>query len=300
MPSWECGLQLVACPLKSLAMIEQLLVRLIGRRAAWRLGRKLYFEARRDYSDNMETDGEFRLIRDVVDAAKRARPDAGIVIWDVGANLGLWSRQALDAANAKGLKVRLDAFEPIPSTFAMLSEKLAGPANLNLHQMALSDAVGSGKMRNFGAGAGTNALLRDDHGDGEVIEVTINTGDLMASSLNLDHIDLVKVDAEGHDLGVLKGMTDLFANGRIGVVQFEYNHLWLFTSSSLHKVFQLIADWSYDLARVTRDGLEIITCWNPELDRFISCNYALVRRGLGPQLGVKKGGWDESNVHCPE
>ncbi len=281
------------------AMFEKLLVSLLGRRTTWRLGRKIYFEARRDFADDMATDGEFTLIENVVAAFARRSPSETMSIWDVGANVGLWSEQALNVARTSGVKARLDAFEPVPDTHAELSRRLASVENAHVHQLALAAEAGNGRMRVVGEKAGTNALVREDHAEGDFVEVEISTGDAMAAKLGAGRIDLVKIDAEGHDLNVLRGMSGLCAAGRIGVIQFEYNHLWLFTGSSLHKVFALIADWPYDLARVTQSGLEIISEWNPELDRFISGNYALVKRDLASSLHAKRGGWDASNVHCP-
>lgn len=65
------------------------LVRLMGRHLAWRLGRSLYMLARRDVPNAIRSNGELMLQREVVRNVTRP------VVFDVGANVGQWSRELL-------------------------------------------------------------------------------------------------------------------------------------------------------------------------------------------------------------
>jgi FkbM family methyltransferase len=264
------------------AMWIAFLVKILGKKAAWRLGRKIYMQARGEVDNDMALNGERDLIRRVAELHKRMDDN--------------WSQYALDAAHQSSCQIVIDAFEPAPDTFQHLLERFASKTNVNLHQMAMSAEVGTGKMNIVGSKAGTNALARDDHSNADLIDVQLVTGDAIAVDQAIECVDLVKIDAEGHDLAVLSGMSSLLGAGKIGIVQFEYNHLWLFTGATLARVFDLIRDWPYDVARVTSDGLEIFAAWNPEMDRFFECNYALVKRSVASAIGSKTGTWDASNV----
>ncbi|MEK6637505.1 MAG: FkbM family methyltransferase [Pseudomonadota bacterium] len=276
------------------------LVKLIGKKAAWRLGRKLYMQARGDVANDMARNGEHHLIQRAALSHKHIGDGRAFRVWDVGANLGNWSQYALDAARDSGCEIIIDAFEPAPDTFQHLLGRFGDNASVKLHQVAMSSEPGTGKMNIAGSKAGTNALVREDHSDGNLIDVTIITGDIFSTEQAYEFIDLIKIDAEGHDLSVISGMSSLLAAGKVSVVQFEYNHLWLFTGASLARVFDTVKNWPYDVARVTSDGLEIFPRWNPEMDRFFECNYALVRRPAAPAMRAITGTWDASNVYLTQ
>lgn len=279
------------------AMWMALLVKMIGKKAAWRLGRKLYMQARGDVDNDMARNGEHHLIQCAARTHQLLFGDRIFRAWDIGANLGNWSHYALDAARASSCQIIIDAFEPAPDTFAHLQARFGTNDRVKLHNVALSAEAGIGKMHIAGSKAGTNALARADHGDANLIDVNMTRGDDFAAEHALEYVNLVKIDAEGHDLGVIAGMSSLLENGRVGIVQFEYNHLWLLTGASFARLFAMIKDWPYDVARVTATGLEIFPGWNPEMDRFFECNYALVRRPVPLSMGTKTGVWDASNVY---
>jgi FkbM family methyltransferase len=275
-------------------MIGSVIVRLFGRRLAWRLGRAIYMEARGEVANAIASNGEAALARAVVSAVDPAHT---LTVWDVGANLGEWSQIVVDACSHAGREFRLELFEPVPATQAALEARFAGNAVVRLHRCALSREAGEGQMDIVSPTGGTNALLTEGARAGtDIIAVQIETGDAMRARLGQDRIDLIKIDAEGHDLDILRGLSAALGEGAIGVVQFEYNHRWVPTGASLFQVFRLIADLPYRLGRVTAGGIELMPHWHPEADRFLECNYALVREDMLACLDCREGIWDESNV----
>ena len=95
---------------------------------------------------------------------------------------------------------------------------------------------------------------------------------------------MIKIDTEGNDLRVIQGAVDLLRNGKVGVVQFEYNHRWIYSRSYLKDVFDLVRDTPYRIAKVCSTSLEVYVEWHPELERFFETNYALVHERLTDQL----------------
>lgn len=277
-------------------MIFELILRLLGKKTAWRLGRGLYMRARDDFGNEMQTNGEWSLINVVVDHVRQSGAGRPLRIWDVGANLGDWSAHAIDLAKKSGQKLDLNVFEPVPSTHEHLVRRFAGVGEATIQSVALSDERGTARMRFVGDFAGTNSLATQHDEDGEFVEVEISTGDAMADMLNLDQIDLVKVDTEGHDLSVIRGFGTMLAAGRVGVLQFEYNHRWIYTHASLFQVFETVKGWPYCVGKVTSSGLKMYDGWNPELDRYFEANYVLVRKDLLKNLNCNMGHWNESGV----
>ncbi len=72
-----------------------------------------------------------------------------------------------------------------------------------------------------GARSSTSRLVSGSNSCEGDERVSVTTLDLFARENDLQHIDLLKVDAEGHDLAVLEGAEQLLAAGRVTAVLVE-------------------------------------------------------------------------------
>ncbi len=275
-----------------------LLTRLLGRERAWRLGRKLYMHARGEVANEMANNGEYALIAAVLKAHTALQDGSIFVAFDVGANIGDWSETAAALAAKDGKAILVHSFEPVPATFETLSRRLANRAEVRLLPLALSHAPGTARMRVVGANAGTNTLNAGD-AEGEDIVVTLDTAAAYAAKAGIATIHLLKIDAEGHDLEVIRGALPLLEEKRIWVLQFEYNHRWVFARNSLFALFETIKHTDFAVARVVPDGLEVYPKWHLELDRFFESNFALVRKDVLAALPHTCGEFSSSNVYVP-
>jgi FkbM family methyltransferase len=136
---------------------------------------------------------------------------------DVGANVGHYTLRMSEVVGAKG---RVISFEPVTSTFEILSAtcRFAPFPNVTLINAAASDTCGlvglsvpqPGGMPNF-------YLAHVNSGPAEQSALA-----LTVDSLNLSNrVSLVKIDAEGHDQAVLRGMKALLQRDRpILIVEF--------------------------------------------------------------------------------
>lgn len=260
-------------------------------------------EARGDVANDPERNGELVLQTAVVEWFVRQDAPRPFVAVDVGANVGDWSLPLLrTCASLEVEDVRLVAFEPIASTRAALEERLAPhrrAAAIEVEPVAVSSQAGEAVMHNRGAGAGTSSLHADPTaGDGDQEIVRMETIDGYMAAHAISTIDILKCDAEGHDLEVLRGCANAFASGSIAVAQFEYNARWVFARAYLLDVFELIDGLSYSLAKLRPDGMELLPAWHPELERFFEGNYVLVRDDVRANLaGVRSGRFLENNTY---
>lgn len=272
------------------------------RRLAWRLGRNVYCRARGETaSDDIVTNGESYVQRCVVRAAE---PSLRFCAVDVGANQGDWSLPlvaALPPALRSRSASRLHAVEPVPTTQGSLKASLeaAGAADVvEVHALALSETSGRGSMQIVGGTSGRNSLVANEMAASGTIEVeTMSLADFFERQA-IERAQLVKIDAEGHDLAILKGARGLLAAGRIDVVQFEYNHTWVFSRSFLKDVFDLVEGLPYKVGRVRPRGVEVLDGWHPEIERFFHANYLLVREPALAWFDVHRGHFDASNTYA--
>lgn len=258
---------------RAAATATDLACRIVGRRHIVRAARLVFRQACLDVPNDMRTNGELSLQRDILDLSS---PGQAICVIDVGANVGRWSDAMLRAARHA---VRLDdldlhAFEPSSYAFERLSEAL-GRGRVTLAQAALSERIGTSTLHVVGPGAGTNSLHEPPGASANATteEVATITLDTYADSAELEHITLVKIDTEGHDLAVLRGARRLLAEQRILIAQFEYNHRWVYGRSFLRDVFELVGPLGYRVGKVTPRGVEFYASWDSDLETFVEGNY---------------------------
>ena len=145
--------------------------------------------------------------------------DGGTAV-DVGANAGVWSMQFARYASA------VHAFEPNPICLQQLARVL--PARVTVHPCALSDHAGKAVLRFDPKNTGIGTIEQSNRLTGnegiktiEATEVEIRTLDSFA----LANVGLIKIDAEGHEEGVLRGAGDTLARCRPSlIVEIEERH----------------------------------------------------------------------------
>ncbi len=130
-------------------------------------------------------------------------PQSGWTVFDVGANIGVFT--VLQATH--GAKVY--SFEPNPDSYSRLSRNIA--ANklsdcVRLFQTALGNKRGLGSLHVIGGGT-TGGVVTPAETDASAsgVAVQIATLDEVVSVLSRSSIDLLKIDAEGSEVAILRG-----------------------------------------------------------------------------------------------
>jgi FkbM family methyltransferase len=152
-------------------------------------------------------------------AAKGAK-----VVFDVGANAGIYSLAAL----AIQPDATVHAFEPTPEIAVRLREtaKLNGLDRLYVHEVAVSSENGSATLKRCRGELGTNEgmnFIAPDLGDSGTERVQTVCVDQFCQDHSIDHIDLMKLDIQGHEHSALKGAERLIRSAHIGIIFLELN-----------------------------------------------------------------------------
>jgi FkbM family methyltransferase len=151
----------------------------------------------------------------------------GMVIVDAGSNIGYYS---LIASTLVGGSGKVYSFDPSDYAYKKLRESIRENqiTNIHLFNLGLSDHPEEREL-----------LLRDKtlHSPsfcyGEEYPTTpigtsrLITLDYFAELSGIDHIDLIKIDVEGMEMNILKGMTGLLAENRVHRIMIEFNGYWL-------------------------------------------------------------------------
>ena len=224
--------------------------------------------------------GELPLLRTLA-----ARWTRGPVVFDVGANVGEYARMVLEVAPTAAVY----AFESHKRSFAKLqsaAERL-GYAAFNV---ACGDREDTRTLYDYRDADGSPhaSLYRDvieTLHRGEVIthEVRMIALDNFVREHGIARVDLIKIDAEGHELAVLQGLRRTIADGAVDVIQFEFNSMNVISRSFFRDFYTALPDYAF--YRLLPDGAVPLGQYNPTLcELFAFQNIAAQRTASGIRL----------------
>ena len=95
----------------------------------------------------------------------------------------------------------------------------------------------------------------------------------MCNEIGVTHIDLLKIDAEGAELFILQGASELLKNQAIRAIQFEYGLKYRDSGAKLADIFELLTPYGFTIFRVLPDGLLLIDSVKEELECYRDTNY---------------------------
>jgi len=144
----------------------------------------------------------------------------GKVFFDVGANIGIYT---LVASRIVGQTGRVVAFEPSIQSFPGLQRNVAlnSLTNVIAFRAALSDKRGTARLYHAPDPV-ANSVCGDPAWGADAEEITVETLDCMFEQACVQHVDVIKIDAEGAEELVLRGAKKILAEMR-PVVIFEVN-----------------------------------------------------------------------------
>jgi FkbM family methyltransferase len=128
----------------------------------------------------------------------------GQTFLDIGANVGYYTALAIPALGPSG---RIVAFEPDPETFSFLQRTIAANtgASVNALQRAASDRRGSATLYISRDNRGDNRLYNNDLAVTSIPIETVPADDAL-EELGIESVDLVKIDVQGFEAAVYRGL----------------------------------------------------------------------------------------------
>lgn len=212
---------------------------------------KVYIDAYRHFSYDPAVNGESALIRKIAAHTGKAED---FVFFDIGANVGDWTRDVLShIPGAHG-----HVFELCQGTFRNLEKNLSGYDHLTLNNMAVSDKDGTIEYKYFGENFGSNTTVMGNtyfSSPHEILTAEVVTGASYCQKNDIDHIHLLKIDTEGAEYYVLKGWEDMFARKAVDIIQFEYGYTHADTGVVMRDFFKFFEDLGYIVGRLEPTGV---------------------------------------------
>jgi FkbM family methyltransferase len=252
---------------------------LLGRKNMVRLGRFLSNEARLDTGNDLASNGERRVqacLREILSDGESR------VVFDIGANIGEWSKALIEQSRGWKAPLFVHAFEPCSSTYSTLIQNLESwriTDKVKPHRIALSAEEGERTFYSLGENQGRNSLYPHERESQSVAIVPCSTIDRWCEEAGIARLFFVKIDTEGHDYEVLIGAKEMLKSARIDMLQFEYNHRWIAARRFLIDAFELLLPLGYVIGKITERGVEFYSDgWDFELETFREGNYLAVQQ----------------------
>jgi FkbM family methyltransferase len=192
---------------------------------------------------------------------------------DVGANIGLVSLLVADKVQQAIL------FEPNPAAVERARENLRlNNLNFEIVAEALSDTDGTVEFENAGTMSSCNRTVDGFTTSQPTITVPRTTFDHFWRQYRADvpSISGVKIDVEGHENSVLRGMKEFLRNQRPKLVMFEY-----LARTDIRQVLDTFRDVGYSVFELSPVGPRIATNGVRPLQDLFACPAK-----LSEQLGV--------------
>ena len=190
------------------------------------------------------------------------------IFFDVGAHMGLYT----DLVNKIYPNCKSFLFEPQSTIFNKVKEKYSSNNNVQVFNKAISDTEKKQNLYlnmhdltstlstfdeqssylNFKAKLYGTDIKNMSYGTELVQTITL---DKFMSEHNVDKIDLIKIDTEGHEFNVLKGLKNQIEN--VENILIEFHHRDLFLDYDPNKIHQYLIDNGFKLEKTFKFPF----CW---------------------------------------
>jgi len=174
---------------------------------------------------------------------KKILPPHRKTIFDVGACRGAYSKEA----RRFHPHAKIYAFEPHPRSLHYL-EQAALKLNFNAYHLGLGNVCETRYLYDtHREGTAQASLYEEVFQNRPTIshETTITTIDQFCKEQAIEHIDLLKIDAEGFEYEILLGAKHMIGSLSVDVIQFELNHLSFITKRTIFDFMELLPEYRF-------------------------------------------------------
>lgn len=206
-----------------------------------------------------------------------------LIVFDVGAHNGDY------AAHVRLLSpgARIWCFEPHPGSFERL-QAAAAAGGFTAINVALGDMPGRARLYDYANTAASGSshatmhagVIAAIHGGEQVaIDIDVMTLDAFVQREQIERINLLKIDAEGNELAILRGARQTISRRRVDVVQFEFNEMNVMSRVFFKDFYDALPGFTF--YRMLSNGLVPIGGYRPRThELFVLQNVVAIRDDL--------------------
>jgi FkbM family methyltransferase len=227
--------------------------------------------------DDATASGEVSVIR-LVSFLPEMPAGGKRIIFDVGANAGQYSSMVL---NTMTQACEIHCFEPAKSAYERLMQEMAGENNVVLNNYGLFSKDEERVLFMDSEGSGLSSLTKRrlqhfgiEHG--KIREkVRLSTLSKYCHEKDIHHIDVLKIDVEGHEMDVLMGAGGCLEN--TSFIQFEFGGCAIDTRTFFQDFYYLFSKKDFSIYRILPDGCFLhLAEYREDYEKFRCMNYLCI------------------------
>lgn len=217
------------------------------------------------------------------------------VVFDIGANVGLWTKGWLDTF--ADITSAVYMFEPLPDNILRIEKRLSDgyydehfPCSrlIHVHQAAVGQEPGTAEINYVQNNTTISSIVHDQctlMGKSvaldQRLQVPVVNVDLFCVDNGIAQIDVMKIDTEGYELQVLHGAEGMLEKRAVGLILFEFGLGQLSSRHVLRDFWDLLTGYGYEMHRfgLGRRGwaLEPLPSYQGRLEELHTVNMFLAR-----------------------
>lgn len=229
---------------------------------------------------NCAMSGEMEALKYIKGVIKSNK--GNIIIFDVGANTGNYSKLILDVFD--GGSIRVFSFEPVKNVFEQLIKNVGSDKRILPQNIALGKTSGIAVIFSNPKNSELSSLYdrRLEHFNKKLDSreaITVETLDYFCEKNKLSHINFLKLDIEGSELSCLRGARKIIDSGNIDFIQFEFGGANIDSRTYFQDFYYLLKD-RYNIYRILSHGLYPVKNYSENDEVFITTNYLAERKNV--------------------
>ncbi len=232
-------------------------------------------------SGDFRTSGEIIILRSVLKIFKENNNDV-ITIFDDGANVGSYSIELSKIFS--DLDYNILAFEPSKTTFKTLKSNTEHIRNIGLYNFGFSASKKRTTLFSDQDNSGLASLYERDLNDIGIDmtaiseDVQLEVIDEFTTGNNIEKINFLKIDVEGHELDVLRGALNMISKGGIDIIQIEFGEPNIDSRHFLKDFYTVLS--AYNFYRILKDGLTPLGNYSTTNEIFLTVNFIAIHKSI--------------------
>jgi FkbM family methyltransferase len=225
---------------------------------------------------NFSQSGELFVLKYIQNTLEK---EPSIVIFDVGANIGNYSKAVSEIFNTKA---RIFSFEPSQKTFELFIKTTKDYENIIPNNLGFSDKEHYQILFTNLEGSGLASVYqrRLDHFEihmDKTEEIKLTTIDTYCAENNIGRIHFLKLDIEGHELNALNGAKKMIKDKKIDFIQFEFGGCNIDSRTYFQDFYYLLKD-NYTIYRILKDDIYELSNYKEIYEIFITTNFLAIKK----------------------
>lgn len=169
---------------------------------------------------------------------------------DVGANIGVYT--LLAAAKIK--KGKIYSFEPVPKALDTLYQNIQINSlqdKVTVVEKVASDKTGEERFKNFDISEYSHISSNQAS---DTIKIPAVKLDDFCKTKKIDRVDLIKIDVEGAEMKVLRGLEKYLVSGKVKHLIVELNERNRFFGESSNQIIEYLRNLNFRVYRLDKEN----------------------------------------------